>query len=125
VFGTNYPAASPEPEGVLADASETADADAEADVESTGDPVGDDLRAARDRLRRRGVAVRRRELDEALCRLEAHGELTDDQRRAVRALADGIVDGVLAPPRAALEGDGPVDERRAARTVTRLFDPEE
>lgn len=138
MFGANYPTARSLRTLVLVDASEGADADADpdadpdpdpedrdAEIEPTGDPVRGDPRRARERLRRRGEAVRRRELDEALCTLDARGELTDDQRRAVRALAEGIVDGVLGPPRAALEGDAPVDERRAARTVTRLFDVEE
>lgn len=42
--------------------------------------------------------IRRRELDRALTRLRATGELTPRQERAVRELSVAVVDGVVPEP---------------------------
>lgn len=78
----------------------------------------DRRRVAREALRRHAEAVRRRQLDAARSRLRAHGDLTEEQQAALDALATGIVDGVLAGPRAAVEG---AESDETFRVVGDLF----
>lgn len=78
-------------------------------------------RAVRAVLRRRGARVRRRELDAARARLDAHGDLSDEQREILDEMARSIVDGVLATPTGAV-GRAETDE--TVRIVRDLFVPE-
>jgi len=75
---------------------------------------------ARDRLDREAAAVRTEQLERALSRLREEGDLTDEQRVAVEALSERLVDGLLAAPRARLRDAAGGAE--AARTVLELYD---
>lgn len=76
-----------------------------------------------ERVRRRSEAVADREVERALGRLEARGDLTPDQRRAVRALADGIVESLVAAPAETVAAARDADEDALAAVVD-LFDPD-
>lgn len=78
-------------------------------------------RTAREAIRRHAERVRRRELDRACARLGAHGDLPDEQREVVEAMARSIVDGVLAEPRDAIER---AERDGTVRTVRDLFVPD-
>ena len=54
-------------------------------------------------LRAHAEAVKRREVARALDELGGEDALSADQRRAIEALADGIVAGILDAPERALE----------------------
>lgn len=79
-----------------------------------------DYETVRSALRARREAVERRELGRAFERLEAHGTLTDRQRRILARMATAILDDVLEPPEAALAADGEHDPA-ALRTVADLL----
>ena len=64
-----------------------------------------------------------RELDRALTKLEAQGELNDDQRETVEALADSLVSQLLAPPTESLREAAGEDDWNTIRTAMELFDP--
>ncbi|MFB6080307.1 MAG: hypothetical protein ABEJ81_04850 [Haloferacaceae archaeon] len=64
--------------------------------------TGSDSRE-RGTLHGRAKRVRRRELDAALARLDAHGGLTDAQRAILAEVAAGLVADLLAGPRAAID----------------------
>lgn len=53
-------------------------------------------------LRRQATDTRRRELEETLSRLEAHGDLTTEQQAAVRTLADRLTVRLVEPVLAAV-----------------------
>jgi len=92
--------------------------DATAREERDAEP---DARDVGERVRRRGEAIADREVDVALRKLEARGDLSDRQRSAVRAMADGIVDALVAEPaRTAARAD----DEETLRTVVDLFDPD-
>lgn len=76
------------------------------------------------RLRRRCSAIKREEVETALCTLDASSNLSDHERAAVEAMADRIVAELLAPPTAALE-DAADDEHPPIAPLARLFDPAE
>ncbi len=67
--------------------------------------------------------MKSRELDEALTKLEAQGELTDQQRETVEALADSLVSQLLAPPTKSLREAAAEDDWTTIRTAMALFDP--
>jgi len=75
---------------------------------------------ARARLDRDAEAVRAEQLERALSQLRANGDLTDEQRAAVEALSERLVDGLLAAPRERLRETA--DDAEAARAVLDLFD---
>lgn len=75
---------------------------------------------ARERLDRNAEAVRAEQVERALARLRANGELTDEQRVAVERLSERLVDGVLAAPRGRLRESA--DDAETVRTVLALFD---
>ncbi len=79
-----------------------------------------DATTARDRLDREAAAVRAEQLEQALSQLREEGDLTDEQRAAVEALSERLVDGLLAAPRAGLRESA--DRAQVARTVLELFD---
>ena len=74
------------------------------------------------RLRACGHLIARREVERAVAKLEARGELTDAQRLAVEAMAHRIVESVLESPTDA--ADGEVDSETAG-AVMALFDLDE
>jgi|GEM_PF-2156215 glutamyl-tRNA reductase len=84
------------------------------------EPEAPDVATARERLDREATAVGAEQLEQALSRLRETGDLTDEQRAAVEALSERIVDGLLAAPRAGLRDSA--DRAEAARTVLELFD---
>jgi len=67
--------------------------------------------------------MKARELDRALTKLEAQGELTDDQRETVEALADSLVSQLLAPPTKSLREAAGEDDWNTIQTAMELFDP--
>jgi len=80
-----------------------------------------DVETVREQLRVHTEQIKQRELDEALSKLEARGELSAAQREVVTQLADEITDQIVAAPAATLEESFERDER-VARTVIRLFE---
>ncbi|MFC6757580.1 glutamyl-tRNA reductase [Halomicroarcula sp. GCM10025894] len=83
------------------------------------EPESTGVATARDRLDREAAAVRTEQLEQALSRLREEGDLTDEQRAAVEALSERLVDGLLAAPRAGLCDSA--DRAAAARAVLALF----
>jgi len=73
------------------------------------------------RIRARGEEIRREELDRALSKLDAEGDLTPAQRRAVEEMTENVVDALLETPTAAIERAEDPETLAAARAV---FDPE-
>ena len=69
-------------------------------------------------------AVKTRELDTALSKLEAQGELTDEQRETVTALADALVGQLLSAPTKSLRDAAAEDDWTTIQTAMQLFDPE-
>jgi len=67
--------------------------------------------------------VKARELDRALEKLEAQGDLTDEQRETVEALADALVGQLLASPTSSLREAAAEDDWTTIQTAMRLFDP--
>ena len=74
-------------------------------------------------VRERAAGLADREVEEALRKLEARGDLTGGQRRAVHELADAIVESLVAAPARTVEAAQAADDE-AVRTVVELFDPE-
>jgi glutamyl-tRNA reductase len=68
--------------------------------------------------------VKERELSEALSKLDAHGDLTDDQREIVDAMADALVSQLLAPPTKSLRDAAADDDWGTINTALQLFDPD-
>ena len=68
--------------------------------------------------------VKAREVDRAVSKLEAQGELTDEQRETVEDLADALVGQLLAAPTRSLRDAAGEDDWETIRTALRLFDPE-
>ncbi|MFW5939304.1 MAG: glutamyl-tRNA reductase [Halolamina sp.] len=67
--------------------------------------------------------MKTRELDRALTKLDAQGDLTDDQRETVAAMADSLVSQLLAPPTKSLREAAVEDDWTTIRTAMELFDP--
>jgi glutamyl-tRNA reductase len=68
--------------------------------------------------------VKARELDRAMSKLEAQGDLTDEQRETVADLADALVGQLLAAPTRSLRDAAGEDDWETIRTALRLFDPD-
>ena len=64
------------------------------------------------------------ELERALGKLEAQGELTDDQRETVSALADALVNQLLAAPTKSLREAAAEDDWTTIHPAMQLFDPD-
>ncbi|WP_162991641.1 hypothetical protein [Halostella salina] len=77
-----------------------------------------DPAAAADRVRRRAEAIRREEVAAALRRLEAAGELTDGQRRAVVRMSERITGTLVDAPTEALRS---AEDDDAVATALDLF----
>ncbi len=56
-------------------------------------------------MHRNAERIRRSELEQALCKLDAHGTVSDAQRDAIEELTDAIVDRLLAAPMTRLQGE--------------------
>ncbi len=67
--------------------------------------------------------VKAREVDSALTKLDAQGELTDEQRETVEAMADALVSQLLAAPTRSLRDAAGEDDWETIRTALQLFDP--
>jgi glutamyl-tRNA reductase len=107
----------PEPDAVTGTNAETENEDATTSDES-GPPSPDEAAA---RIRERGEAVRDRELATALARLEADDDLASAEREAVKALADRLLDSLLAVPEQSLRAAAEADEEETVRTALSLF----
>ena len=68
--------------------------------------------------------VKGRELETALSKLEAQGELTDEQRETVSALADALVGQLLSAPTKSLREAAVEDDWDTIQTAMTLFDPD-
>ncbi|MXR39916.1 glutamyl-tRNA reductase [Halobaculum sp. WSA2] len=68
--------------------------------------------------------TKQRELREAMAKLEANGELTDEQREVVAGLADALVGQLLAAPTKSLREAAAEDDWATIHTAMQLFDPE-
>lgn len=68
--------------------------------------------------------TKQRELREAVAKLEAQGDLTDDQRETVAGLADALVGQLLAAPTKSLREAAAEDDWERIHTAMQLFDPE-
>ncbi|KTG09387.1 glutamyl-tRNA reductase [Haloprofundus marisrubri] len=69
-------------------------------------------------------AVKHREVQTALSKLDAQGEMTDEQRETVEALADALVGQLLAAPTKSLRDAAADDDWTTIQTAMQLFDPE-
>jgi glutamyl-tRNA reductase len=69
-----------------------------------------------------GERIKQRELQQALGKLNADGELSDTQRRIVEEMATAILDELLSTPDAVLAA---ADDPETLQTVVELFDPTE
>ncbi|AFK20008.1 glutamyl-tRNA reductase [Haloferax mediterranei ATCC 33500] len=67
--------------------------------------------------------VKRREVSTALSKLEAQGDLTDEQRETVESLADALIGQLLAAPTKSLRDAAGDDDWTTIQTAMRLFDP--
>ncbi|SHG74436.1 glutamyl-tRNA reductase [Halobaculum gomorrense] len=67
--------------------------------------------------------TKQRELREAMAKLEAQGDLTDDQRETVAGLADALVGQLLAAPTKSLREAAAEDDWTTIHTAMQLFDP--
>ncbi|USZ69678.1 glutamyl-tRNA reductase [Halorussus salilacus] len=68
--------------------------------------------------------IKAREVSEALTKLDAHGDFTDDQREVVESMADALVSQLLAPPTKSLRDAAAEDDWTTINTALQLFDPE-
>ena len=67
--------------------------------------------------------IKRREVATAVSRMEAAGDLTDEQREVVESLADSLVGQLLAAPTKSLRDAAERDDWSTIQTAIRLFDP--
>jgi glutamyl-tRNA reductase len=67
--------------------------------------------------------IKAREVETAVSQLEAAGELTDEQREAVKSMADALVGQLLAAPTKSLREAAAEDDWETIRTAMQLFDP--
>lgn len=75
-------------------------------------------------IQRQACDIERRELDYALSRLDARGDVTDKQEQVLSELADAIVAEILAGPEAALADSDP-ETLRAARELFSAKPPDD
>ncbi len=67
--------------------------------------------------------MKAREIDRAVTKLEAQGDLTEEQRETVEAMADSLVSQLLAPPTKSLREAAGQDDWTTIQTAMELFDP--
>ena len=68
--------------------------------------------------------VKEHELSEAFTKLDAHGDLSEDQREVVSSLADALVSQLLAVPTKSLREAAAEDDWATINTALELFDPD-
>lgn len=68
--------------------------------------------------------LKRQEVDEANRKLEAHGDITDNHRDTVEAMAEIIAAQILAVPTKSLREAAAKDDWSTIDAALRLFDPE-
>ncbi len=68
--------------------------------------------------------LKRREVETALTKMDAHGEVTDEQRAVIEAMADALVSKLLAAPTKSLRDAAGEDDWETIDAALRLFDPE-
>ncbi len=68
--------------------------------------------------------MKQSEVETALRKLESQGELTEEQRETVGALADTIVNQLLAAPTKSLREAAAEDDWNTIQTAMQLFDPD-
>ena len=69
-------------------------------------------------------AVKRSEVETAINRLSAEGDLTDDERDVLESMADSLVNKLLAPPTRSLRRAAADDDWSTINTALQLFDPD-
>ena len=67
--------------------------------------------------------VKAKEVGTALSKLEAAGDLTDEQRAVVESMADALVSQLLAAPTQSLRDAAEEDDWSTIHTAIQLFDP--
>jgi glutamyl-tRNA reductase len=67
--------------------------------------------------------VKAKEVRTAISKLEAEGELTDEQRTVVESMADALVSQLLAAPTQSLRDAAEEDDWTTIHTALQLFDP--
>ncbi|KAB1198328.1 MULTISPECIES: glutamyl-tRNA reductase [Haloferax] len=67
--------------------------------------------------------VKRREVSTAISKLEAQGDLTDEQRETVESLADALIGQLLSAPTKSLRDAAGDDDWTTIQTAMQLFDP--
>ena len=68
-------------------------------------------------------SLKRRELEEAISRLESRGGVTEEEREIVESLADALVNQLLAAPTKSLREAAIEDDWSTINTALGLFDP--
>jgi glutamyl-tRNA reductase len=91
--------------------------------DATADGQADVASDVADSVRLQSERVADREVQQALRKLEARGDLTAGQQRAVQEMADGIVESLVAAPARTVEAAREADDE-TLRTVVDLFDPD-
>lgn len=87
---------------------------------TTGDDDAVDSAAVRAAINTHGERIKQREVQQALQKLDANGELTEAQREIVEEMATVMLDELLSTPDAVLAA---ADDPETLRTVVELFDP--
>ncbi|PHQ38441.1 hypothetical protein DJ69_11595 [Halorubrum persicum] len=87
--------------------------------DDTTDPEADPD-CIRRRLLHQAARIERREVEEALSKLEARDNLTDEQRRTIRVLGDTLAWRLMANFELSLKQRSQ-DSKEGARAVARLF----
>jgi len=95
------------------------DQESDAEIDPGPDAETDPDRVRR-RLRRRAERIERREVAEAVSKLESRGDLTDEQRETVRRLGAVLRRRITSRPDAALERAS--RGGATVRALARLFD---
>ncbi|MFC6975981.1 glutamyl-tRNA reductase [Halomicroarcula sp. GCM10025709] len=80
-----------------------------------------DVEQALGQLAARGAEVRAEQLEEALTRLRADGDLTDEQVAALEQLSERLVDRLLAVPEETLREAANRGDEEAVETAMELF----
>lgn len=81
-------------------------------------------KAARSGFRERVERVKRRELEEALTKLESRGDLSPEQRAVIAELAERLAERLVADPAATLHQASGTTELDPD-TVRQLFEPDD
>jgi len=95
------------------------------DVSDGADDEMPDADAAAARIHDRAAEIREREVETALTKLDAQGDLSPADEAAVEAVADRLVERLIAVPERGLEAassaDGEDGEAAAVETALELF----